>query len=72
MNFLDRFRYSHDSLKELNLSKVENTNKTNFNNPILKSLLSTSVKVTSEIFPKIDQSIKNVFSKLELNNNFNF
>ena len=72
MNFLDRFRYSYDSLKELNLSKVENTNKTNFNNPILKSLLSTSVKVTPEIFPKIDQSIKNVFSKLELNNNFNF
>ena len=71
MNFLDRFRYSYDSLKELNLSKVENTNKTNFNNPILKSLLSTSVKVTPEIFPKIDQSIKNVFSKLELNNNFN-
>ena len=72
MNFLDRFRYSYDNLKELNLSKVENTNKTNFNNPILKSLLSTSVKVTPEIFPKIDKSIKNVFSKLELNNNFNF
>ena len=72
MNFLDRFRYSYDNLKELNLNKEEKTKKTNFNNPILKSLLSTSVKVTPEIFPKIDKCIKTVFNKLELKNNFNF
>ena len=46
--------------------------KTNYNNPILKSLLSTSVKVTPEIFPKIDKCINSVFKKLELKNNFNF
>ena len=72
MNFLDRFRYSYDNLKELNLNKEKKTKKTNFNNPILKSLLSTSVKVTPEIFPKIDKCIKTVFNKLELKNNFNF
>ena len=57
---------TNDNLKELNLNKEEKTKKTNFNNPILKSLLSTSVKVTPEIFPKIDKCIKTVFNKLEL------
>jgi hypothetical protein len=54
MNFLDRFRYSYDNLKELNTNNSLVKKSLNYNNPILKSLLSTSVKVTPEIFPKID------------------
>ncbi len=72
MNFLDRFRYRYDNLKELNANIISDKKKTNYNNPILKSLLSTSVKVTPEIFPKIDKCINSVFKKLELKNNFNF
>ncbi|SVC59189.1 uncharacterized protein METZ01_LOCUS312043, partial [marine metagenome] len=47
MNFLDQFRYTFDNLSELSIAKSQNTEtKTGYNNPQLKSLLSTSVKVT--------------------------
>ena len=72
MNFLDRFRYRYDNLKELDANISSDKKNLNYNNPILKSLLSTSVKVTPEIFPKIDSCIQSVFKKLELKNNFNF
>ena len=72
MNFLDRFRYRYDNLKELDINNSSVNKSLNYSSPILKSLLSTSVKVTPEIFPKIDQSIKSVFEKLQLKNNFNF
>ena len=73
MNFLDQFRYTFDNLSELSIVKSENTEtKTNYNNPQLKSLLSTSVRVTSEIFPKVSKAIDQVFERLKLKNNFNF
>ena len=72
MNFLDRFRYRYDNLKELDINNSAVNKSLNYSSPILKSLLSTSVKVTPEIFPKIDHSIKSVFEKLQLKNNFNF
>ena len=73
MNFLDQFRYTFDNLSELSIVKSENTEtKTNYNNPQLKSLLSTSVRVTSEIFPKVSKAIDQVFGRLKLKNNFNF
>ena len=57
MNFLDRFRYRYDDLNELSTNISSNKKSLNYSNPILKSLLSTSVKVTPEIFPKIDKCI---------------
>ena len=72
MNFLDRFRYRYDDLNELSTNISSNKKSLNYSNPILKSLLSTSVKVTPEIFPKIDKCINSVFQNLKLNNNFNF
>ena len=73
MNFLDQFRYTFDNLNELSILKSQNTEtKTNYNNYQLKSLLSTSVKVTSEIFPKVSKAIDQVFERLKLKNNFNF
>ena len=54
MNFLDKYRYSFDNLNEIENLKNEDKEKKNiYNNPFLKSLLSNSVKVTNEIFPKI-------------------
>ena len=73
MNFLDQFRYTFDNLSELSITKSQNTEtKTSYNNPQLKSLLSTSVKVTPEIFPKVAKAIDQVFERLKLKNNFNF
>ncbi len=73
MNFLDQFRYTFDNLDELSITKNQDTEtKTSYNNPQLKSLLSTSVKVTPEIFPKVAETIDQVFERLKLKNNFNF
>ena len=73
MNFLDQFRYTFDNLSELSITKNQDTEtKTSYNNPQLKSLLSTSVKVTPEIFPKVAEAIDQVFERLKLKNNFNF
>ena len=73
MNFLDQFRYTFDNLSELSIIKNQDTEtKASYNNPQLKSLLSTSVKVTSEIFPKVAKAIDQVFERLKLKNNFNF
>ena len=73
MNFLDQFRYTFDNLSELSITKnQDNETKTSYNNPQLKSLLSTSVKVTLEIFPKVAEAIDQVFERLKLKNNFNF
>ena len=73
MNFLDQFRYTFDNLSELSIAKNQDTEtKTSYNNPQLKSLLSTSVKVTPEIFPKVAETIDQVFERLKLKNNFNF
>ena len=73
MNFLDQFRYTFDNLSELSITKNQDTEtKTSYNNPQLKSLLSTSVKVTTEIFPKVAEAIDQVFERLKLKNNFNF
>ena len=73
MNFLDKFRCSFDNLNEIENLKNEDKEKKNiYNNPFLKSLLSNSVKVTNEIFPKISEAIDQVFLRLKIKNNFNF
>ena len=70
MNFLDQFRYSFDNLSELSIPKIQTAEtKASYNNPQLKSLLSTSVKVTPEIFPKVAKAIDQVFERLKLKNN---
>ena len=74
MNVLDKFRYSKDDPSQLNISlkkdpydKVNNNTSSNLN-----QLLSTSVKVSKEIFPKIDLAIEKVFERLKIKNNLNF
>ena len=37
MNFLDRFRYRYDNLKELDANISSDKKNLNYNNPILKS-----------------------------------
>ena len=74
MNVLDKFRYSKDDPSQLNISlkkdPYEKSNNNNGNN--LNQLLSTSVKVSKEIFPNIHSAIENVFNRLKIKNNLNF
>ncbi len=74
MNILDKFRYSKDDPSQLNISlkkdPYEKVNNNTSNN--LNQLLSTSVKVSKEIFPKIHSSIEKVFKRLKIKNNLNF
>ena len=74
MNNLDKFRYSFDDPSQLNISlkkdpyeKITNQKSDNIN-----QLLSTSVRVTKEIFPNINSAIDNVFKRLKIENNLNF
>ena len=73
MNVLDKFRYSKDDPSQLNISlKKDPYEKSNSNSNNLNQLLSTSVKVSKEIFPNIYSAIENVFNRLKIKNNFNF
>ena len=67
MNVLDKFRYSKDDPSQLNISlKKDPYEKSNSNSNNLNQLLSTSVKVSKEIFPNIYSAIENVFSRLKI------
>ena len=74
MNNLDKFRYSYDDPSQLNIALKQNPyEKVNdFKSNNLNQLLSTSVKVTKEIFPDINKAIENVFKRLKIENNLNF
>ena len=72
MNFLDKFRYTYDDLNELGIVQNNKNDAKNFNNQNLRNLLSSSVKVSKNLFPKIASSIDNVFKRLGVKNNFNF
>ena len=74
MNILDKFRYSKDDPSQLNIilkkDPYEKINNSNSNN--LNQLLSTSVKVSKEIFPNINSAIEKVFERLNIKNNLSF
>ncbi len=72
MNYLDKFRYKYDNLNEIVHLETKKIKEKTYNNQNLKNLLSSSVKVSHSLFPTIAKSIDNVFSKLGINNNFNF
>ena len=59
-------------MNELELFKITKNDTKNFNNQNLRNLLSSSVKVSENLFPKIATSIENVFRRLGVKNNFNF
>jgi hypothetical protein len=74
MNNLDKFRYSFDDPSQLNiLLKKDPYEKTTIQkSDNINQLLSTSVRVTKEIFPDINKAIENVFKRLKIENNLNF
>ena len=74
MNNLDKFRYSFDDPSQLNISlkKDPYEKATIQKSDNINKLLSTSVRVTKEIFPNINSAIENVFKRLKIENNLNF
>jgi len=74
MNNLDRFRYKFDDPSQLyiTLKKDPYEKVSDYKSNNLNQLLSTSVKVTKEIFPDISKAIENVFKRLKIENNLNF
>jgi len=74
MNILDKFRYSKDNPSQLNIVLKDNPYEKRFetNKENLAKLLSTSVKISKEIFPNIATAIDNVFERLKIQNNFSF
>ena len=73
MNILDKFRYSKDDPAQLNITLNQSSKKNTYENrENLSRLLSTSVKVSSEIFPNISKAIDNIFQKIKIKNNFSF
>ena len=74
MNILDKFRYSKDNPAQLNIVLKDNPyqKRLESNKENLSKLLSTSVKVSKEIFPNIAAAIDNVFKRLKIQNNFSF
>ena len=74
MNILDKFRYSKDNPSQLNIVLKDNPYQKRLENnkENLAKLLSTSVKVSKEIFPNIAAAIDNVFKRLKIQNNFSF
>ena len=73
MNVLDKFRYSKDDPSQLNINLDNYSKKKRYEeNENLSRLLSTSVKVSPEIFPIISKAIDNVFLRLKIKNNFTF
>ena len=74
MNILDKFRYSKDNPAQLNIVLKDNSYQKSVesNKENLAKLLSTSVKVSKEIFPNIAAAIDNVFKRLKIQNNFSF
>ena len=71
VNYLDKFRYKYDDLNELGHIE-KNSDEKKYNSQNLKNLLSSSVKISESLFPKIAKSIDNVFLRLGIKNNFNF
>ena len=74
MNNLDKFRYSFDDPSQLNISlkKDPYEKATIQKSDNINQLLSTSVRVSKEIFPNINSAIENVFKRLKIENNLNF
>ena len=74
MNILDKFRYSKDNPSQLSIVLKDNPyqKRLESNKENLAKLLSTSVKISKEIFPNIAAAIDNVFKRLKIQNNFSF
>lgn len=70
---LDLIRYKYDDPREIKDKKIIIDQKQNaLKDAALKTLLSSSIRVSKELFPSIANSIENVFKRLKIENKFSF
>jgi len=73
MDFLDKYKYHKDDPSEfdIDIKKFKKANNELDNNH-LSYLLTNSVKIDKEIFPKVGEAIETVFNRIKIENVFNF
>ena len=73
MDFLDKYKYHKDDPSEfdIDIKKFKKANNELDNNH-LSYLLTNSVKIDKEIFPKVGEAIEKVFKRIKIENVFNF
>ena len=73
MDFLDKYKYHKDDPSEfdIDIKKFKKDNNELDNNH-LSYLLTNSVKIDKEIFPKVGEAIEKVFKRIKIENVFNF
>ena len=73
MDFLDKYKYHKDDPSEfdIDIKKFKKANNELDNNH-LSYLLTNSVKIDKEIFPKVGEAIDTVFKRIKIENVFNF
>ena len=73
MDFLDKYKYYKDDPSEFGIDiKKFQKNNNELDNSHLSYLLTNSVKIDKEIFPKVGKAIDIVFKRIKIENVFNF
>ena len=73
MDFLDKYKYYKDDPGEFGIDiKKFKKNNNELDNSHLSYLLTNSVKIDKEIFPKVGKAIDIVFKRIKIENVFNF
>ena len=72
MDFFDKYKFSSDNPDEFGININEFKKSDVLDESHLSNLLSTSIRITEDIIPKVYRSIKSVFKKLKVENQFDF
>jgi len=73
MDFLDKYKYHKDDPYEFGIElKDFKKDSSELDNNHLSNLLTSSVRVSKEILPKVGSAIETVFERIKIENNFNF
>ncbi len=72
MDFFDKYKFSSDNPDEFGININEFKKSDVLDESHLSNLLSTSIRITEDIIPQVYKSIKSVFRKLKVENQFDF
>ena len=72
MDFFDKYKFSSDNPDEFGININEFKKSDVLDESHLSNLLSTSIRITEDIIPQVYKSIKSVFRKLRVENQFDF
>ena len=72
MDFFDKYKFSSDNPEEFGININDFKKSDVLDESHLSNLLSTSIRITEDIIPQVYKSIKSVFRKLKVENQFDF